>query len=233
MNMSFVVPGKKKRVLVVDDHPLIRAGMIRLIGRQEDMTCCGEAEDPRSLFAALADLNPDLILLDLQLGDADGLELIKSLRAQRPNLLIVVLSQCDEKLYAERVLRAGAHGYIMKQRPVSELLAGIRAVFEGELCLSSEMSMRLLRKAIQSDPAAEAPNGRPGAALLTERELRVFRLLGQGIGTREIAGQLELSIKTVEAHRENIKHKLGLVNAAALMQAAAAWLQNNASLTAS
>jgi DNA-binding NarL/FixJ family response regulator len=134
--------------------------------------------------------------LDLQLGNVDGVELIKCLRAQRRDLLILVLSQCDESLYAERVLRAGAHGYIMKQRPTSELLAGIRAVLQGEMCLSWEMTLRLLRKALQSEPAA----GPADTGMLTERELRVFRLLGQGIGTREIAGQRDLSVKTVEAH---------------------------------
>jgi DNA-binding NarL/FixJ family response regulator len=195
---------------------------MQLINRQKDLTCCGEADTPAAMFAAIANLSPDLILMDLCLGEADGLELVKSLHDQFPELPILVFSQHDENLYAERSLRSGARGYIMKQDSTERLLDGIRTVLQGELCLSWNLAMRLLRRAVQP----EAPARRAGVGSLTEQELRVFRLLGEGQGTRSIAGYLGLSLKTIEAHRENIKHKLGLANAAALVQAAVAWVQS-------
>lgn len=199
--------------------------MISLISRQDDLICCGEAEDPRSLFDAIASLNPDLVLLDLCLGDMDGLELIKSLHAQRPALLILVLSQSDESLYAERALRAGARGYVMKQRASEEVVAGVRAVLRGEFYLSRQMTLRLVRSAIQP----ERDRASAAVGTLTDRERHVFQLLGRGQSTRAIAAQFNLSVKTIEAHRENIKHKLGLVTAAALVQAATIWVRDTGS----
>jgi DNA-binding NarL/FixJ family response regulator len=215
-------PQPKKRVLVAEDQALVRSGLMQLINRQEDLTCCGEVDTPDAMSSAIARLSPDLVLLALCLGEADRLDLIKSLHAQFPRLPILVVSQHDETLHAERTLRSGARGYILKQHSKGELLGGIRAVLRGDLCVSREMAMRLVRQAVQP----ELPARRAGIGSLTVQELCVFRLLGEGLGTRSIAGHLGLSMKTIEAHRENIKHKLGLGNAAALVQVAAAWVRS-------
>jgi DNA-binding NarL/FixJ family response regulator len=213
---------------VAEDHPLVRQGIVQLINRQADLVCCGEVDTAGGVLAAVIDASPDLVLLDLWLGEAGGLDLIGSLHARFPELRILVFSQSDENLYAERSLRAGARGYIMKERSPEEVLASIRAVLDGELGLSWDLTMRLVGKAIQADqPTHRAVNG-----TLTERELDVFRLLGQGMGTKVIAERLEVSGKTIEAHRENIKHKLGLPHAAALLQAASVWVNGDSHGTA-
>jgi DNA-binding NarL/FixJ family response regulator len=224
MNVPLASPGAKKRVLVVDDHPVIRASLAGLINGQDDLACCGEADSPAAVFDAVARLRPDLILLDLWLGDMDGLELLKSIHAQFPEQLILVVSGSDEKLYAERSLRAGARGYLTKTRTPQELRAGIRAVLQGELCLSREMTGLLMRKAIQAEPEAQPAM----VGTLSDRELHIFQLLGRGLATRTIAAQLNLSTKTIEAHRVNIKHKLGFASPAALVQAAIIWVRSSA-----
>ena len=194
-----------------------------MINRQADLVCCGEADTAGRVLAAVSGESPDLVLLDLWLGEGGGLDLIRSLHGRFPDLRILVFSQSDENLYAERSLRSGARGYIMKERSPEEMLAAIRAVLDGEVCLSWDLTMRLVGKAIQAEPHTHrAVNG-----TLTERELAVFRLLGQGMGTRAIAASLEVSAKTIEAHRENIKHKLGLPHAAALLQAASVWVNGD------
>ena len=170
---------------------------------------------------------PDLLLTDLCLGDSDGLELIKGLKAQFPNLPILVLSQQDETLFAERTLRAGARGYIMKERATQDVLEGIRTVLGGDLYVSRKVAALAMRKLVEGGADAAAAQGSEVAAL-SDRELQVFRLLGAGKKTVEIAEALKLSHKTIETYRENIKHKLGLPNASALIHRATEWLQKQA-----
>ncbi len=216
-------PATKTRVIVADDHPFLRAGLATMISKQADMECVGEAESMAAAQKQVAALKPDLLMLDLCLGEGDGLELIKSLRAQHPKLIILVLSSQDEAQYAERVLRAGAQGYIMKEKPPAEVLAAARAVLAGELHVSQRVAAQVLRRSLQDRPT---PAG-SGVDSLTDRELQVFRLLGTGLSTRRIADELKLSFKTIETYRENIKHKLGLADAPALLTKAAEWVSTN------
>lgn len=209
----------KIRILVVDDHPLAREGVSQWINRQPDMLVCAQADSLETASAAIASHQPELLLLDLWLGAGDTLEFIKATRARLPGMAIVVLSQHDETLYAERSLRAGARGYVMKQEASGEVLNAIRTVMRGDLYLSRRMTPLLLRRLLTAD-------ANPGATLasLSDRELHVFQLLGAGLSSRQIADELKLSIKTVETHRENIKHKLGIRNAAELVKQANAWV---------
>ena len=210
----------KHRVLVVDDHPLLREGVIQLINRQADLACCGEADSVATARQTIAAAQPDLVLLDLRLGDGDGLDLIKSLKAQFADLRILVLSQCDELQYAERALRAGARGFVMKQEASQEVIEGIRTVLRGELFVSRRVGVLVLQKLM----APQTPEARHEVEKLSDRELHIFQLLGAGLGVRAIAEQLNVSVKTVETHRENIKHKLGVDTAPELVQFAADWL---------
>jgi len=212
---------QKRRILVVDDHPLLRAGLIQFIERQKDMICSGEADSAATTQSAVANQKPDLVLLDLRLRSEDGLELIKSLKARFPKLPILIISQCDELLYAERVLKAGACGYIMKEEATDEVLVAIRFVLGGELYLSRKLAIRLVQKAIEARPATPGP----GLDSLTDRELQVFQMVGAGLNTRHIAERLNLSFKTIETYRENIKHKLGLAGAADLVRYATSWVE--------
>jgi DNA-binding NarL/FixJ family response regulator len=210
----------KAQVLIVDDHPLLREGLVQFLNRQDDLTCCGEAEDAAGAETAIVRLKPDLVLLDLRLGSGDGLEFIKSLKARYENLRILVLSQQDELLFAERCIAAGAAGYIMKQEATREVLNAVRAVLQGELYISRKLSARLLKKMIETRPASS----RTGLEKLTDRELQVFQLLASGLKNREIASELHLSVKTIETYRENLKNKLGLQNSAQLLRYATDWV---------
>ena len=211
---------KKACVFVVDDHPLVRSGLSQLINQQSDMYCAAEADCPAGALKSLPLHNPDLLLLDLRLKNSDGLELIKTLKLQHPSIRILVLSQFDEELYAERVLRAGANGYIMKENATDEVLKAIRTVLAGEIYLSREMTSHLLKKTITS----RLPRNND-VERLTDRELHVLQLLGTGLSTRETAAQMKLSIKTVETYREHLKYKLDLESASALVQYATQWVE--------
>ena len=200
----------KRRVLIIDDHPLLREGLTLVINQQNDLAVCGEAADARQAFVAIAKLKPDVALVDISLETSSGLELIKDAHAQFPKLIMLACSMHDEALYAERALRAGARGYIMKREPTGELIDAIRHVLTGELYTSRKMAGRMMRQFI-SDPAPAEP--RPATELLSDRELEVFQLLGEGRGTREIAQLLHLSPKTVSCYRQNIKTKLNLKSA--------------------
>ena len=206
--------------MVVDDHPLFREGLAQLIDRQPDMLCCGQADSIASAKKDLASLNPNLVLLDLRLADGDGLDLIKWLKAQSPALRILVISQYDEVLYAERALRAGAAGYINKTEVTEEVLTAIRSVLAGTPYVCHRLSIKLLAELLarKADPAAT------GVAGLTDREFQVFQMIGAGQGTQRVAAALHLSPKTVETYREHLKHKLRLPNAAALTQKASEWV---------
>jgi DNA-binding NarL/FixJ family response regulator len=215
---SNLPPDKKTRVLVVDDHPMMRDSLIRLINKQPDLICCCEAGSAAETQEAAVRHKPDFAILDLRLKNSDGLDLIKSLKAQFPELRILVLSQCDGSLYAERALRAGAMGYLDKEQAAEEVLNAIRTVLAGEVYLTRGLAAQLLHRFVGGHPKA-----RDDAQPLTDRELHVLELLGSGMSTREIANALNLSFKTIETHRENIKHKLGLRGAAALAHYASEW----------
>jgi DNA-binding NarL/FixJ family response regulator len=219
----------QSRILVVDDHPMVRDGLIRLISQHGDLACCGEAGSVSEAITAVAAQSPDLVILDLRLKGGDGLDLIKSLLAQWPDLRILILSQYEAPLYAERALRAGALGYVVKEQAAEEILGAIRTVLAGDVYLTRGMAALLLHKFVGAPKAS----GRGGAEQLTDRELHVLHLLGAGMSTREIAGELNLSFKTIETHRENIKRKLGLQNAAALIHYATQWAQQDVSVARS
>jgi len=214
------------RILLVDDHPMVLDGLRRLISQQKDLVCCGEASTPVEAQTAVVSYKPDLVILDLRLKGGDGLELIKSLRTIIPGLRILILSQYDAPLYVERALRAGALGYVVKEQAAEDVLRAIRTVLAGEVYLARGLAALLLHKFVGTDPKA------PGAGIeqLTDRELHILQLLGSGLSTREIASELRLSFKTVESHRENIKHKLGIQGAAALVHYASQWAREQVSL---
>jgi DNA-binding NarL/FixJ family response regulator len=197
--------GQRTRVVVVDDHPLVRERLTELINCEPDLQVCGEAEDRPSAARLILDLQPDLAIVDLSLRNSHGLDLIKDIRAASPKTRILVLSMHDESLYAERVLRAGAQGYITKQEATRKLLFAIRIILEGKTYLSETTSEQILTRLCRH-PKAESADP---AALLSDREMQVFELTGGGLVTKQIAAQLGIDIKTVETHRARAKEKLG------------------------
>jgi len=213
----------KKKVLLVDDHPLMRLGMSQLIDRQPDLFVCGQAEDANEALKSVANLNPDVVVLDLTLKDSDGLEVLKNINAQHPTIPVLVLSIHAESLYAELALRAGAEGYVMKSEPLANMLAAIRRILKGGIYVSESMTSRMLHQHARGPTTVEAlPIER-----LTDRERQVLHLLGHWHTTRQIAKELHLSIKTVENYREKLKAKLNLDSASALVQFAVEWAQNS------
>ena len=216
----------KASILVVDDHPIVRQGLADLLDSQDDFFCCASAGDLVKAQEAVDAQKPDVVLLDLRLGQADGLESIKTLISRFENLRIVVISQFDETVYAERSLRAGAMGYVMKNQATEEVLGAIRAVLAGQVYLSRTMTNRVLQTNFtgKSNPHAAS------AEKLTDRELHVLQLLGVGISTRKIAEQMHLSIKTVETYREHLKQKLGLSNSTELVHYATHWVEQRSQL---
>jgi DNA-binding NarL/FixJ family response regulator len=219
MSKKTVGEKNKKRILVVDDHPMMRQGLAQLVGAETDLIICGEAENAESALDCLKTLRPDLVLADISLPGKNGLELIKDFQALQPGLPVLVISMHDESLYAERVLRAGGRGYVMKQEGGKKLMLAIRQVLGGQIYVSEKMSALIL----------EIFSGRRGSAEgspvenLTDREFEVFQLIGEGKGTREIAEKLHLSVKTVDVHRTNIKKKLKLESATELIRFAVRW----------
>ena len=208
---------RKRNVLIVDDHPLLRDGLAKVINQQPDLAVCGEAADARAGLAAAAKLRPDVVIADLTMDEGNGLDLIKDLHLRQPGLPVLVLSMHHENLYAERAVRAGARGYVMKREPVAAVLAALRKVLAGQMALSDAIVRRLLdAPARVRKTAAASP-----AEVLSDRELEVFRLLGQGFGTRQIAEKLRLATSTVESYRAGIKQKLGLARATELVARAA------------
>ena len=211
----------KTKLLIVDDHPMMRQGLIQLINNEKDLMVCGEAETAEEAVAALDKCKPDLALIDITLGGRSGLELIKDIQAIDPNLPLLVLSMHDESLYAERVLRAGSRGYIMKQAGGKQIMLAIRQVLSGEMYVSPKMSARILESfSGQRSETSGSPMHK-----LTDREFEIFQLIGQGRGTRQIAEQLRLSVKTVEVHRQHIKEKLSISDAPSLVRYAVRWLE--------
>lgn len=216
------IPLKKsaRRVLVVDDHPMMRQGLAQLIDNEPDLRVGAEADSAGAALDLVIAQKFDLVLLDVSLPDKNGLEVIKDIRAQKPDLAILVVSMHDEALYAERVLRAGARGYLMKQEGGKKLLAAMRQVLAGQISVSEKMSAQILE--IFSGRRAESASP---VERLSDREFEVFQLVGQGRSTREIAAHLHLSVKTVEVHRANIKTKLKLTSAVELVRYAVRWTE--------
>ena len=208
-----IAPGKI-RVLLVDDHPMVRQGLARLINDEADLCVCGEADGAAAALELVESLKPDLAVIDISMGGSDGIELLKELRARAPSLATLVLSMHDESLYAERVLRAGARGYVTKQEAPEKVMTAIRCVLAGNLYVSEKISARLLKTASGS----RGISGQTPLDRLSDRELQVFRLIGGGMSVREIAGKLVLSVKTVETHREHIKEKLNLKSSNELLR---------------
>ena len=213
---------RRARVFIVDDHPIVRKGIAELIRSAPDMEVCGDAATLDEALRRIAADRPDLVIVDLSLKGAGGLDLLKDLGIRHPEVKAVVVSMHDETLFAERALRAGAKGYVMKHEAVDELQNAIRRVLDGKIYLSTSMSERLLSFVAGGRPAGESsPLDR-----LSDRELEVFEMIGRGLGTREIAEKLHLSVKTIESHREHIKDKLALPSAAKLVQHATQWVQS-------
>ncbi|MBM3832514.1 MAG: response regulator transcription factor [Verrucomicrobia bacterium] len=204
----------KSRILLVDDHPIVRHGLTEMINHEKDLMVCGTAEDLRKALEQITALKPDLVVVDISLKGSNGIELLKNIKVRYPKMLVLMLSMHDEALYAVRALRAGAPGYIMKQEATKKVLTAIRQVLAGEIYLSEKMEKKMMQQ------LAGGRAGRTGSPIedLSDRELEVFGLIGQGHGTRQIAEELHLSIKTIESHRAHIKEKLNLKNATELLQ---------------
>ena len=213
---------EKKRLLIVDDHPIVRQGITRLINYEEELMVCGEAGNAKEALEAVEKEKPDMVIVDISLKGRSGLELIKDIRMRFQDLPVLVVSMHDESLYAERVLRAGAKGYIMKQEPPEKVLNAIRQVLSGKIFVSEKMREKMLQRYVLGSSQKNAST----VERLSDRELEVFRLIGKGMGTRQIAKELDLSIKTVETYREHIKEKLNLENSSKLLQYAIDWVQN-------
>jgi len=211
-----------KRILIVDDHPMMRNGLAQLIGNEPDLKVNAEADTAGQAIDAVAKQKFDLALLDISLPDKNGLELIKDLRSLQPELPILVVSMHDEMIYAERVLRAGGRGYIMKQAGGEKFLTAIRQVLSGQIYVSEHMSARIL----EIFSGRQTEHSSSPVRRLSDREFEVFQLIGQGVGTRAIADQLHLSVKTVEVHRANIKEKLGVKTATDLVRYAVRWVDS-------
>ena len=217
--MNQANPTTKKRVFVVDDHPIVRQGLALLINRESDLMVCGEAEDAHTAVQAVASTKPDILIVDISLNGPDGLDLLKEVRLRYPNLPVLILSMHDESIYAERALRAGAQGYIMKQEATEKVLVAVRRILSSEIYVSERIAKRMLQRYIGS----RVPNRPSSIADLTDRELEVFRLIGEGHSTRRIAEELHISVKTVESYQAHIKEKLSLRSARELVQHAIQW----------
>jgi DNA-binding NarL/FixJ family response regulator len=210
----------RKRIFIVDDHPMMRHGLAQLIDSEPDLTVCAEADSAGQALDAVARQKFDLVLLDISLPDKNGLELIKDIQVLKPGLPVLVVSMHDELLYAERVLRAGGRGYIMKQEGGRKFLQAIRQVLDGQVYVSDKMSARILENISGRRRDLASPVQR-----LSDREFEVFQLIGQGKGTRDIAQSLRLSVKTIAVHRVNIKRKLNLKTANDLVSHAIRWVE--------
>lgn len=208
------------RVMIVDDHPVVRLGLRRLIDEEPSMTVCCEADSEAAALAHVRRSRPDLALVDLSLGEGNGLDLIRMLHDAAPDLPVLVLSIHDEALFAERALKAGARGYVMKQEPIERLVEAIQRVLAGRIAVSDRIEQTVLERVTHEVPAT---TGRLGG--LTDREFEVFELIGRGLGTAAIAGRLGVSVKTIETYRSNIKTKLRLKDAIGLARYATSWVE--------
>jgi DNA-binding NarL/FixJ family response regulator len=213
---------RKHRILVVDDHPIVRQGLALLINQEADLVVCGEAEEATGAMHVLASSHPDILIVDISLNGPDGIDLLKNIRSIHPTLPVLILSMHDESIYAERALRAGANGYIMKQEATEKVLVALRRILGGEIYVSDRIANKMLKHYITGSGTLRNSS----IADLSDRELEVFRLIGEGHGTRQIAEELHLSVKTVESYQAHIKEKLSLRSARELMQHAIQWSMN-------
>ena len=213
---------RKNKVLIVDDHPIVRHGLGELIARQPDLEVCGEAADSSEALRQVEANRPDVAVVDISLGGDNGIELIEQIKALYPGIKTLVSSMHDEKTFAGRALRAGAMGYINKRESIRKVIDAVRQVLRGEVYLSPQMASQLLHRAAVGEPLDHDPIER-----LSNRELGVFEMIGQGMNTQQIAGRLGLSPRTIETHRKNIKTKLNLQNSAQLSRAAFQWVQED------
>jgi DNA-binding NarL/FixJ family response regulator len=211
----------RKKILIVDDHPILRKGLAMLINQEDDLVVAAEADNAQKALEMLDSVKPDLLIVDISLPGIDGIELIKTVKLRNRDLPSLVVSMHDESLFAERALRAGARGYIMKQEALEKVLVGIRRVLDGEIFVSDTITTRMLEKFVSGDAKeANSPIG-----LLSNRELTVFRMIGQGLRTSQIAEKLHLSVKTIESYRSHIKDKLKLNDGTDLLKYALQWVQ--------
>ncbi|HQF37958.1 MAG TPA: response regulator transcription factor [Opitutaceae bacterium] len=211
----------KTRIFIVDDHPLLRKGLGELINQQLDMIICGEAEDAPEALKAICQIRPDLVIVDISLKSQNGIELIKNIKAINPSIQILVLSMHDESIYALRVLKAGAKAYVMKQEVVDKVMEAIRRIRTGKVFVSERVAAQMLSQVVDgNDPSRNSP-----VDSLSDRELEIVTMIGNGTPTREIAQRLSISIKTVESHRAHIKEKLSLTNATQLVQWCVRWVE--------
>jgi DNA-binding NarL/FixJ family response regulator len=209
-DMSLPVRSVATRILILEEHPLLRDGMTDFLNAQPDMTVCSEADNIRDARNEIAKSKPQLLVTALRLGTGDSLEFVKGLKAEKPALLILVYSAFEEAIFAERTLRAGADGYVMKTAPKEEFLAAIRDVLSGNIYVSRDVAMRAFKKSLEGRPEQRSAASASGIEKLSDREMHIFNLLGSGLGNTQIAHSLSLSVKTIESHRENIKRKLDL-----------------------
>jgi len=214
---------RKNKVFLVDDHPIVRQGLTLLINQERDLTVCGEAEEMHSALQSIESAKPDIVVLDISLNGPDGLDLLKHLRSRHPKLPVLMLSMHDESIYAERTLRAGANGYIMKQEATEKVLIALRRILSNEIYVSDRIANNMLRHYVRGDQGAQSSP----VTELSDRELEIFRLIGQGHTTRQIANELHLSVKTVESYQAHIKEKLSLHSARELVQHAIRWTAND------
>jgi len=214
---------KKSRIVIIEDHPVLCSGLRQLVDNQPDLACVGVADNISDAKRLVAECKPNLTVLDLRLKGGDALDFIKTLRVEHPEVKVLVLSQYDELIFAERALRAGASGYIMKENATDEVLRALRKVLTGDLYFSERVAAAVVQRMLREKPIAS----RDGVERLSDREMQVFQLLGASYSAREIAEQFHLSRKTIETHCEKIKHKLSLHNAAELKQFARRWAAEN------
>ncbi len=213
----------KIKIFLVDDHPLVREWLTNLIHQQPDLVVCGEAEDAPDALSEISATKPDVAIVDISLKHGSGLELIKNLKVQQPGLAVIVLSMHDERLYAERALRAGARGYIMKRETAKKVITAVRQVLAGKIYMSESLAAVFAEKFVDG----KLPAGGSLVEQLSDRELETFQLLGKGYETRQVAAMMNVSMKTVQAHCAHIKEKLRLTNAAELLREAVRWQENN------
>src|SRR5437660_7038273 len=215
----------RTRIFVLDEHPLVREGIINYLNLQPDLAVCGETDNIRDARNKLATCKPQLLISALRLGAGDSLEFVKALKAEQPALLILVYSAFEETIFAERALRAGADGYVMKSAPKEELLAALREILNGNIYVSRDVAMRAFKKSLDERSEQHSTSHGSGVERLSDREMHIFQLLGSGLRNQQIARSLNLSVKTVETHRENIKHKLGLNNSHELVERAIKYVE--------
>jgi DNA-binding NarL/FixJ family response regulator len=215
------VKDSRTRILLVDDHAVVRYGIAQMINRERDLTVCGEEEDARKALSAIEKLKPDLVIADISLKESSGLELMRNIKAQYTGLPVLVVSGHDESIYAEIAFRAGALGYLMKSEALERIITAIRRVLSGNIYVSENLGARMLQQQVRGKADLQATP----AERLSDRELEVLQLIGQWKKTSEIARELHLSVKTIEYYREQLKLKLNLKDAAELTQYATSWVQ--------